>query len=848
MLRARVLRPLLLLLLLLIDPAAALADGGRVVLRNDFEVDLLPVAGEYRIDVFGWEQHFDHDLLPRMMKAEVAVDGGPEADGRVLRLPACGGRARLTSIRNISRFRAEERTDDREHPSVAPGELLRIMLSTRHDDLRGGSAELGIRFASSRDPQGRPVFPSGDGGERRTLLRLEGDGAEWRAHRAEVIVPDGVVSWRLELDLDTTLSRIPGTIELDRIEVVASPRLVLRWEDPLHRVRSDSDRPLDLRSVGLATGDYSIHLRVLDGQGKECATEQLQRYVDGSHPVRIEPSAQFLEAALAGRGPELRQLRVELLDAAGSSILSRTNRFIVGEFPFEVGRGRARHGIELPLAGTDAELPGWVLPLGATPTLLVLGGEGVLEGEGRGWPSALREVPEVGRSVVAPHQEETPKSSLLRHPELWGEVQRWFLDPAPRSDEELASVVAAPDLSVGAVGPASGLHPEVPRLLRFTPDSLRTAELPGLDGRRVISALIDGTELGADPEEWAVSLFLLQTREVRDVFLRSAPESLFRAASVVEEGFEPRPALLAWSFCRGYLGGARPLPRIRRGAGLVELPFQRGERGAVALIAEGLRFERGALTFPVLRAPRAYTATGRPVPLPPVENGRLTFDPAALEMPGGAPRRFLLLEGVDLAVERTVRTLGVTAIRGGFRLSVTNGGLEAMTIEPRPVLPVGHALERRLEPLHLAPGERGEWDLLVTLPASAGLTGGETLGGELVFRRSSGETARAPISLALPIECARLEIRLEEVDERSVIVSLRNRTERPVDYHLYLEIDPSGGAARTITGEQLAARESRRYALPRAGGGEDGATLWVGITFTDDIRGFCNEVFPLSGR
>ena len=46
--------------------------------------------------------------------------------------------------------------------------------------------------------------------------------------RAEVIVPEGTTGWRLEFRLDAGRARRAGSLELDEVRVVATPRALVR--------------------------------------------------------------------------------------------------------------------------------------------------------------------------------------------------------------------------------------------------------------------------------------------------------------------------------------------------------------------------------------------------------------------------------------------------------------------------------------------------------------------------------------------------------------------------------------------------------------------------------------------
>ena len=832
-------------------PSLFAGEGTRVIYENQFEIDHIPFAQDYELEVFGFSQRFDELDLPHLMAAEPAVEGSGGAAGRVLRLPAGGGRALLISRSNLSRFPAGKRPTDPRHAPIEPGELLSFECAFRHDDLGPGDYELAIRFAFELDEDGREVFRDGRGEDLLPLFTGRGARRGWRTERTEAIVPPETVGWRLELRLNATRERSLGTLEVDAIRVVASPRLVLSWDDPLRRISATDTSPVEIMSVGLPTGDYSLDLAVIDDRGEVFGAERMIRYADNEHPIHLLPDGVFLTGgkvpARAHRSVDenaagIRYLVVHVKDSKGEKVLFREVPFLTGDPPFTVGRGRSRHGVVVPMP-----LPEWVGPFEPYPALLV-----PPAGLER-WPSELATVPEVRRAALfslATGRE--PKQIIERTAEqfssLWAAIPRWYLDPPPEDSALLVDLsAAARDLRIGVVGDGAGFATGVPRLRTIDrPSAVRDGNL------HRFAARFYGAAFGTDPEAWTTALFALDAAGASNVYIADPAESLFRPGSSVREGFTPLVTLLAWQFARGYLGPAQFVGREEWRSDAEALLYRRGDRDAVALIAHGDSFRAKPLTLQVGRSPRAFDALGREVDLPPAEDGRLTIELGGNLQTG----RFLLIEGLDLSLERTGRSVAIVSIEGGFRVSAINHLGGRATLDPELEFPVGYRLLTPIEPRTVDAGRTATWDLKVELPPSAGIAGTEWARGKLIVRRDDGRTDRVPVEEVIPLECSRVTIeRVPAVAgtraATEVTVRITNREARPLSYHLYLQATPDGRGERTITGEQLAAGESREYVLPLSDlssavrASSQGGSLWVGVTFTDSERGYCNRTFRL---
>ena len=825
-------------------------EGTRVIYENQFEVDNVPFSKDYDLDVFGWEQRFDRLDLPHLMAATPAAVGSAGASGRVLKLPAGGGRALLYSRRNISRYAAENRPADLRQLPVEPGELLTFQAAFRHDDLGQGDFELAIRFSFEVDAAGREFFREGRGEDLVPLFTGGGARRGWRTEHTTTIVPEGTVGWRLELRLHASLEKSLGFLEIDAIRVIASPRLVLAWVDSLRRVSGNAGAPVQITSVGLPTGDYTLDLAVIDDRGEVYNAEQLIRYVDDEHPIHLNPTGSFLTGGQVSRRAHIsvdensagiRFLVVNLKDSKGDKILFREVPFLTGDPPFTVGRGRSRHGVLVPVP-----LPDWVGPFEPYPTLLAA--PPGLES----WPGALASVPEVRRAALfsltkGSSDEDTIERTAADFAPLWRAVPRWYLDPPPDEPELLAALSsAARDLRIGVVGDGDGFETGVPRLM--TIDSESTVG-KAKSGR--FAARFYGAAFGTDPEDWTTALFQLDADGASNVYIADPSSSLFRPGSSALEGYTPLVTLLAWQFARGYLGPAQFIGREEWRADAEALLYRRDNIDAVALIAHGDRFQLNPLTLQVARTPRAFDALGREVELPPVEDGRLT-----LELGGSlSSGRFLLIEGLDLSLERTGRSLAITSIEGGFRMSLVNHLSGRTTLDPEAEFPRGYRLLTPIDPRTVEAGETATWDLKVELPPSAGIAGTEWVRGSLVVRRDNGRTDRVPFEEVIPLDCSRVQIeRVEDEAAGSNEITFRitNDGTVPITFHLYLQATPDGRGERTVTDERLGGGESREYVLPlnplprsASAAGTEGGSLWVGVTFTDGERGYCNRTFGL---
>ena len=811
-------------------------EGTRVVYENRFEIDNVPFSDEYDLRVFGWFQDHGRLDLPMLMRAEAAVPGTAGADGRVLRIPAAGGKALLTSLRNLSRYAVGTAPRDMRHLPVMAGERMSIEMAMRWDSLGPGSFFVGIRFAlSERD--GQEVFASGLGRDLIPLFRGEGGGRAWHPVQAEVIVPDGAVGWRLEIHVDASRERRPGSIEVDNFRVIASPRLVMRWDDPLRRVSVSDLQPVQVISVGLPTGDYSLDLAVIDDRGEVFAAEQIIRYVDPEHPILLQPEGRFLaKAPTGGRGTlspaGIRYLVVNLKGSDGESVLFREVPFLTGDAPYVAGRGQSRHGLVVPLP-----IPDWVGPIAPFPALLEV------DREVREWPEELASVPEVRRAALLRVSGGDPAETAEASKPLWGAIPRWYLDPAPEITFIRDLADRARDLRIGVTGEGVGDdHGAVPRLRTVTADWLR--EHRGeLRSKNRFAARMIGETFGSDPESWIRALFSLDAMGATDVFLADPHRSLFRAPSAIGEGYAPLPTLLAWQFARGYLGSAQWVGQEPWRSDAEAHLYRRGRTDAVVLLARGDQFDSEPLTLQVSGAVRIFDALGRTLPVGPVEDGRVTIEPRG---------RFLLIEGVDLPLERTVRSLVLASEEDGFSLTADHRFSSRVTLEPRLEFPPGYIVQAPPAATAVEVGEPANWRLAVTPPPSAGLSGVEWLSGTLIVRRENGETDRVPFRRPIPLECSRVEIEpLATIERDGVLevgVRLTNRESAPVRFHLYLQASPTGWGDQTLPEERLAVGESREYRLTLSAPTRRlaaASSLWVGLAFLDGDRGYCNRTVDL---
>ncbi len=791
------------------------STGDRVLFLCDVERWDLPIS-RLTLPAFGWDQDYSSIDFPRAMEASL-IEGGTGGLGRAIRIPVGGGSALL-----ISRQIPEPGFDptDPTHPPVEPGELLVLEATVRWDDLGRGSWEFGVRFSDALDEDtGRPIF----GREFRPLLEGGGPPSAWSRHRAEVIVPEGTVAWRLEIRVDAPRERRPGGFEFDDVRVTATPRAVVRWRDPLRRVDPEGvESPVELYSVGLPSGDYEVELAVLDSQGEILAAERLARFVDDPHPIHLRPSARFLGRS-ADRSieqeAEIRWLVVRVRDARGHETLLRQEPFALGNPPFAVGRGRSRHGMEV-----SWPLEEWVRPVAPVPALLAV--TDLIDG----WPRDLASVPESQRAARIALGAENLEPALPALAGLFRDVSRWYLESAPDVPAVVAALATrAPDLRFGIAGELPGILSDVPQLL--TVGRSFDASLP-----RRFAARLDGVRLGLDPEVWATTLLRLDAAGASEVYLIDPMASLFRRGRTPEEGFAPQASWLVWRFCRGYLGSARCLGRERWLGGAEALLYRREGRGAVVLIADGRAFLARSITLHAEGDPRVFDATGHRLEIPPVENGVVT-----IELRG----RFLLIEGIDLPLERTVRSLAISAADDGFRVTVDNHLGGRATLEPSLELPPGYELRGALTPSAIDAGKRATWDVAIEVPPSAGIEGTEWTHGTLTIRRPDGRSAQVPFQRPIPLESARVVVALADVDAGAVTVRISNREAVPVRFHLYLQAGPDDRGERTYTAEILAAGEGRLYELPFARPAGGGGDLWVGVTFLDGERGYFNRTFSL---
>ena len=826
----------LTLLILLATPALWAGEGTRVVYENQFEIDNVPFSDEYELDVFGWQQDFGRLDLPRLMTAEAAVPGSAGAEGRVLRIPAAGGKAILTSLRNLSRYAPGEVPKEMRHLPVMAGERMSIEAAMRWDSLGPGSFTVGIRFAIDDMPDDQG-FATGWGRDWIPLFEGSGGGRGWHRVDAEVIVPDEAKGWRLEIHVDASRERRPGSIEFDNFRVIASPRLVLRWNDPLRRVSMADHQPVQVVSVGLPTGDYSLDLAVIDAEGEVFAAEQIIRYVDPEHPILLQPEGRFLaKPHRGGRAREsragIRYLVVNLKDSRDETVLFREVPFLTGDPPFDVGRGQSRHGSVVPFP-----IPEWVGPFAPYPALLEV------SPDLREWPAELASVPEVRRAALWRESGEDPAKTASATKPLWGFIPRWYLDPPPEIDFIRDLAEQARDLRIGIAGEGMGAGDgTIPRLRTATAEWLEKHRSEPRSKTRFAARLI-GETFGSDPEDWTRALFLLDAMGATDVYVADPDRSLFRIASAIGEGYAPRPTLLAWQFARGYLGTAQWMGQESwRGDAETHL-YRRGRTDAVVLLAQGESFAPEPLRLEVAGPVRAFDALGRELPVPPVEDGRITFEPRG---------RFLLIEGVDLPLERTVRSLAIATEEAGFSLTIDPHFESPVTLEPRLTFPPGYRVKAPIDAQSVDPGERGTWRFPVDLPPSAGLAGTEWLTGTLIVRRQNGETDRVPFRRPIPLECSRIEIEsLPPIDRdgiREVRVRLTNRESSPVRFHLYLQASPTGWGERTVPEERLGVGESREYRLPLVaptGRVPRASSLWVGLTFLNGDRGYCNRTLAI---
>jgi len=372
-------------------PSCAVAQHSRLVFESNFEVDLLPPAEAYELEVFGWKQEFGPGL-PRLMEVQVLEGGKARSRSRVLRIPAGGGVASLTSSFNPVQ-NSSGQSPNQEHLPVEPGEKLTLEAWMRWDNLDEGSFTLGVRFATRLNASGRADFMNLDETQYQELVTGGGVATEGHIVRTSTIVPPHSKGWRLEFQLNGIREKVPGFLELDNVRVTAAPRVCLEWADALRRVDPKrSDVALRILSAGFQPGDCEILIAARDERGDLYFVKQLARFVDPDHPVQIDLAG--TDFTSQRRGPSstfegLHRFELEIYDQQGEQIAKRSEPFVgnAGALPYQVGPSRARHGVAL---GLPVE-PWWSL-LESGPTLLQ-----ITEPVGD-WPSELANITETRSS------------------------------------------------------------------------------------------------------------------------------------------------------------------------------------------------------------------------------------------------------------------------------------------------------------------------------------------------------------------------------------------------------------------------------------------------------------------
>lgn len=800
-------------------PSCASAQHSRLVFESNFEVDLLPPAEAYELEVFGWKQEFGQDL-PRLMEAEILESGNERSRSRVLRLPAGGGTASLTSSFNpVQRSSGgSSQTKSQDHLPVEPGEKLTLDAWMRWDKLDQGHFTLGVRFATQLNSNGRADFMNLDETHYHELVARGGAATDGHIVQASTIVPSNTKGWRLEFRLNGIREKVPGFLELDDVRVTADPRICLEWVDPLRRIDSEkSEITLRIRSAGFQPGDYEILIAARDERDNLYFGKQFTRFVDQSHPIQIDLAGTEFTSQRGGASSSfegLHRFELEVYNQQGDQIAMRSEPFIgnAGELPYLVGPSRARHGVVLGMP-----IESWWSLLEAGPTLLQ-----VTEPL-RDWPNELAKIPETKRSVLS-DLDSLVKSQALDS-ELLDSVFRWFLESSGAEPELTEAMTRFPKLSLGILGREPTLEWGIPQLIDLSSSS---SEVP-----RRSSALVSQGYLGTEPDAWTRALFNLDAMGVNEVYLVNADESLFRPGVTVEEGEVPQPPWSAWCFSRGFLGTAKFLARERWGEGQDALLFQHDDKGVVALLAAEGRSQLKPIDLLVKGTPRAFNAVGQPLSLPPVENGSLNIE---------SPERFLLIEGIDLEVERTRRSIVLEPRESGVEISVTNHLLEAVTIEPRFNLPLGFQVRVGAVGQLVEPGVEANYEVILDVPSDAGIEGEEVIDGVLVLRGVDGRSQQIPFTKTLPLPCPRVSATLVQSTEGYATVRLQNLESTTLQFHLYLQAD--GGSAKDWAEQNLAAGESRNYSMPLAAEDRSGP-VWIRMTFSSGEPIYCNQALRL---
>lgn len=795
------------------SPRTAVANDsqlGRTIFHSTFELGDLEDPTEEHLSALDflrdWEQVTQQAGLQVFMLGSVSrgapvIAGAETANHRYLRLPLDGGRALLRSRAPIG---------------VTPGAVLRVSLLARWDALATGHWSLDLVALDGR---------------RWNLLRGTGERSQWGRLDGRTTIPEGAHAGHLEITLESVPASIGGSIGFDEILVRIEPRFIWGFAGMLHDREGTGSRRVSVHAVALDPGVYEAELRVRDPRGKIRLEERRTRLVRDHPTVDLFPRLAWSERALP-RGIYTVELTVTSRDD-GRALSAVRPVALVGAPPFPRRHSALRWGVEVsPEEDSGTEDPRWLAIVRPSRALVVID-----DPERAAVPSWLEHRRDVQRGVIlepSGWREASPDAlaPLLSH------VRQCYWRAAANTDGalflgELRKV--APHLETGfAPQPDAATGAPMETLVSVSAPSIASLRARR-ETRTQWSARIDLTAAPEveQPRRLALALYLLAAQDPRAIHVAS-PGALFFDA---EDGV-PTRALLVWEFVTAFLSGADFTGRESWAADVECLTFARDGEEFLVIVTDG---EPRELTFMGAGPCFAYDSAGARTPLEAAPDGRVTF--LATHEP-------LLVRGLDIDRMRTTASLraAVENIDPGGRdqkivISLKNHFGRPVRAALRLRAPERWEMNDVLDPRRIEANAVEEWSLRVRVPPAHGITGPTALEGTLVLQRDDApDDIELPVSLAVSVESALIEIRPVGIGETDADIVLRNRSRKPITFRVYLGVSP-GGVESTFYDQTLAPNAEKKYQLryPRSSADR---SLWVGVMI-ESPESYVNRAYDI---